>query len=71
MRPGYTQSEVTHPVLGWGGANFRLQHLGRIPNCSEVPDSFFLWHFVQFCSYYYCNAHICEFGILRTKGVLH
>ena len=48
MRPGYTQTDVTHPVLGWGGANVGLQHLGRIPNCSEVPDTSFLWYFVQF-----------------------
>ena len=42
VRPGYTQTDVTHPVLGWGGANVGLQHLGRIPNCSEVPDTCFL-----------------------------
>ena len=48
MRPGYIQTDVTHPVLGWGGANVGLQHLGRIPNCSEVPDTCFLWYFVQF-----------------------
>ena len=30
---------VNHPKLGWGGANVGLQHLGRIPNCSEVPDT--------------------------------
>ena len=36
-----------------------------------VPDTCFLWYFVQFCSYYYCNAHICEFGTLQTKGMLH
>ena len=71
MRPGYTPTHVTHRVFGWGGANVGLQHLGRIPNCWEVPHTCFLWYFVQFCSHYYCNAHICEFGTLQTKGMLH
>ena len=71
MRPGYTQTDVPHPVLGWGGANVGVQHVGRIPNCSEVPDTSFLWYFVQFCNDYYCNAHICEFVNLRTKEMLH
>ena len=53
MRPGYTQTDVTHPVLGWGGANVGLQHLGRIPNCSEVPDTCFLWYFVQFFFFFF------------------
>ena len=39
MLPGYTQTDDTHPELGRGGANVGLQHLGRIPNCSEVPDT--------------------------------
>ena len=43
-----TQTDVTHPVLGCGGANVGLQHLGRIPNCSELPDTYFLRYFVQF-----------------------
>ena len=52
MRPGYTQTDVTHPVLGSGGANVGLQHLGRIPNCSEVPHTYFLWYFVQFLFFF-------------------
>ena len=45
VQSGYTQTDDTHPELGWGGANVRLQHLGRIPSCSEVPDTcFFLAH---------------------------
>ena len=68
MRPGYTQTDVTHPVLGWGGANVGLQHLGRIPNCSEVPDTCFLWYFVQFCSYYYAVLTFANLGLSERKG---
>ena len=53
VRPGYTQTDVTHPGLWWGGANVGLRHLGRIPNCSEVPDTCFLWYFVQFF-FFFC-----------------
>ena len=57
MRPGYTQTNVTHPVLGWGGANVGLQHLGRIPHCSEVPATCFLWYFVQFFFFFVSTRH--------------
>ena len=46
--PGYTQADDTHPKLGWGHANVGLQHVGRIPNCSEVPDRCFFWHIIGF-----------------------
>ena len=54
VRPAYTQTDVTHSVLGWGGANVGLQPLGRIPNYSEVPDTFFSWCFVQFFFLFFC-----------------
>ena len=57
MRPGYTQNDVTQPVFGWGGANVGLQHLGRIPNGSEVPDTCFLWYFVQFSFFFVSARH--------------
>ena len=41
VRPGYTQTDDTQPKLGWGGANVGLLHVGRIPNCSEVPGKCF------------------------------
>ena len=74
MRPGYTQTDVTHPVLGWGGANVGLQHLGRIPNYSEVPDTYFLWYSVQFffffllvraTSDFFCGCTNSHRGFLR------
>ena len=61
MRPGYTQTDVTHPVSGWGGANVGLQHLGRIPNCSEVPDTCFLWYFVQFFFFFFVSRRHEQF----------
>ena len=72
MRPGYTQTDVTHPVLGWGGANVGLQHLGRIPNCLEVPDTFFFRYFVHFffllfraTSDFFCGCTNSHRGFLR------
>ena len=70
MRPGYTQTDVTHPILGWGVANVGLQHLGRIPNCSEVPDTCFLWYFVQFFFFfcYYAPRSIFFVGAPTLTG---
>ena len=42
---GYTQTDDTHPKLGWAVASVRPHHLGCIPNSSEVPArAFFFWH---------------------------
>ena len=66
MRPGYTQTDVTHPVLGWGGPNVGLQHLGRIPNCSEVPNTCFLWYFVQFFFFFFVSVRHERFFSVGT-----
>ena len=74
VRPGCTKTDVTHPVLGWGGANVRLQHQGRIPNCSEVPDTCFLWYFVQFFFFFSQCAPRAIFSVgapTLTRGFLH
>ena len=51
---GIPKTDVTHPVLRWGGANVGLQHLGRVPSCSEAPDTCFLWYFVPFFFSFFC-----------------
>ena len=68
MRPGYTQTDVTHPVLGWGGANVALQHLGRIPNCSEVPDTFFCGTFYNFAIIIIAPLTFANLRIRERKG---
>ena len=67
MRPGYTQTDVTHPVSGWGGANAGVQHLRRIPNCSEVPDTCFLWYFVQFFFFFFISARHKRFFLCKNQ----
>ena len=74
MRPGYTQTDVTHPLLGWGGANVRLQHLGRIPNCSDMPNTCFLGYFVQFFFFFFLVRATRDFFCGCTNsywGFLH
>ena len=41
VRPGYTQTNVTHPVLGWGGVNVGLHHLGAYLTIQRCPTHVF------------------------------
>ena len=68
MRPGYTQTDVTHPFLGWGGANVGLQHLGRIPNSSEVPDTFLCGTLYNFAIIIVAMLTFANLRIRERKG---
>ena len=61
--------------MGSGGANVGLQHLGRIANCSEVPDTCVFCTFQGFLDVLGCavrNARcwrILQWALQKLPGI--